>query len=255
MKYIAFDTETTGIEPGSRILEIAAITFDKNGIIEKNCQLINPGMPIPPDVTKINGITDDMVKDAPTADKVLPMFFEVMESNFLIAHNAAFDTGMVSYEAGKAGMPIPGNLIVIDTCAMAKFLGETKNNKLVTLADHHGLVRMGDDHRAMNDADLCRQYFLYALEKMPQDGAVPWANAGHEYSFPDVLPPAVESLPGLVSAGEPFGFKYQDAKGDVTERTITPYGYAWIDGTVMFHGLCHLRQARRTFRADRIITE
>src|SRR3990167_4692211 len=100
--HIAFDVETTGVDPGSRILELAAIAFDENGVVlHEYDSLVNPGMPIPPDVTKISGITDEMVKDARTADIVLKNFFEWLPTNLLIGHYAQFDTGIITWEAGR----------------------------------------------------------------------------------------------------------------------------------------------------------
>ena len=59
-------------------------------------------------------------------------------------------------------------------------------------------------------------------------------------------------LPELVAKGAPMTFTYKDDKGVTTERTITPYGWA-KQGVLMFHGYCHLREERRSFRADRVV--
>ena len=261
---IAIDVETTGVEPGSRMLELAAIAFDESGAVtDQYVHLVNPGMPIPPDVTKVNGITDDMVKNAPTAEKVLNGFFGWLPGKLFVGHYAQYDTGIISWEAGRCGIPIPDDLQVLCTCAMAKEFGVTKNNKLVTIADYYKLKRLGDDHRALSDADLCRQYFLTVEPSMKHEAAamnsvfksltpLPWVSAGHDYQYVPA-PEPVANLPELIAAGAPLSFKYKDAKEEVTERTITPYGYAQVKDAVMFHGFCHMREARRTFRADRIV--
>ena len=73
--FIAFDTETTGLSSTTdRVIEIGAIKFDKTGIIDKFETLINPQKPIPVECTEINHITNEMVKDAPTAEVALKKF-------------------------------------------------------------------------------------------------------------------------------------------------------------------------------------
>ena len=261
---IAVDVETTGVEPGSRMLELAAIAFDESGAVtDQYVHLVNPGMPIPPDVTKVNGITDDMVKDAPTAEKVLNGFFGWLPGKLFVGHYAQYDTGIISWEAGRCGIPIPDDLQVLCTCAMAKENNITKNNKLITIADYYQLKRIGDDHRALSDAYLCKQYFLIVKSAMEHEAAamnsvfkslapLPWGAAGHNYQYVDP-PEPVANLPELVAAGTPLSFKYKDAKDEVTERTITPYGWALADDADTLHGWCHMREARRTFRVDRIV--
>ena len=79
-KLIAFDIETTGLYPeqGDRILEIGAVPLIGNQVLLENGfeALINPGMHIPPEISRINGITDDMVRDAPSLESVLPKFLD-----------------------------------------------------------------------------------------------------------------------------------------------------------------------------------
>ena len=254
MSYIAFDTETTGIEPGSRMIEIAAIAFDGIGNILKTFNtLVNPGMPIPADATKVNNITDVMVESAPDTDKALCSFFDWLPLGTLVAHYAQYDTGIITYEAGRVNMPLPEGLVVIDTCEIAKTVNETKNNKLTTLAAHYGLKYEGEAHRAVVDTDLVKQLFMLYKNREIPESPIPWEHAGHDYKYPDELPDSLAGLPYIISKGEQLPFSYKDAKGDVTERNITPYGIAETSKGLMFHGWCHMREARRTFRADRII--
>lgn len=254
-----FDSETTGLERGSRAVEIAGVMFDDTGVLDRFECLINPGMPIPPDVTKINGITDAMVKDAPGTHEALCMFFAwIGECRSGAAHYALYDTGIISWDAARVGLAIPPHLKVIDTCELAKDLGVTKNNKLDTLVAHYGITRTGAAHRAMSDADACYQVFAHQTFKSPR-GLPPasyyrtWARAGHDYEFPAELPSHLDHLPMLVEHGDALSFVYEDDGGARTERTVTPYGWHQRGTEVYFHGLCHLRQARRMFRADRVL--
>lgn len=246
---IAFDTETTGLERGSRMVELAAVRFIADGVLSIFETLVNPGMPIPPDATKLHGITDAMVCDAPTTKEALEAWLAwVGTDEFLMGHYALYDTGIISWEAGRVGIEIP-NFLVIDTCDIAKQIGATKRNGLDFLVEHYGIERRGQAHRALSDADACRQYLMKVRET---DQFVterkPWAGAGHDYAYCE--PPF--SLAEHVSQGTPITFGYEDKGGDNTERTVTPYGWCTRGGEVYFHGLCHLRGARREFRADRV---
>ena len=84
--YIAFDTETTGLSPvDDRVLEIGAVSFrlgtDGSGEpIDRFEQLVDPGIPIPPELTLIHGITDSMVYGHPTMASVLPDFLQFLET-------------------------------------------------------------------------------------------------------------------------------------------------------------------------------
>jgi len=79
--------------------------------------------------------------------------------------------------------------------------------------------------------------------------------AGHDYKYSDDLPEELSMLPVMVETASPLTFIYKDAKGKRTRRTITPYGWALTPEPtgLTFHGMCHLRKARRTFHANRVI--
>lgn len=257
MTRIVLDTETTGVEDGSRILELAAVALDDNDqVVAEFCELVDPGMPLPPDVS-INGITADMLTDAPSTKDVLCHFLGWLgkvsksEEIILIAHYAPFDVGMINYALGQHGLAEWEHIFpVIDTCAMAKAIKATKKNSLDALVEHYGIQRQGTAHRAMSDVLACLDYYRIAKELRPDWKAEPWAPT---YWHPTKLPAHLAKLPELVATGQSFTFTYQDAKGNVTDRVITPYGYSETEKGIYFHGLCHLRNERRTFQADRVV--
>ena len=258
MPIIFFDTETTGLDRGSRMLSLAAIAVDESTYEEiDRCEwTVNPGMPVPPDVTKINGFTDETVKDAPPADQVLREFSEwVGKNRNLVGHYVSYDTGILTWEAGRAGIALPPGLLVLDTCEIARSLRRTKRNSLDALVEHYGIERCGEGHRAMSDADACLQYLrkVRATEHIAYEWT-PWDSAGHDYAYTDALPDPLRHLPDLVAAGAPLTFRYEDKDGALTERTITPYGWAAKGDGVYFHGFCHLRQERRTFHVERVLS-
>ena len=173
--FTVFDTETTGLEPKTnRVVEAGAIRFDARGIISRFNVLINPGMPMPAEVTKINGITDAMLAKQPAAAVVIPDFLRFIGDSVLIAHNAQFDINFMNEELARLGKPPLGNK-VIDTLLFARevFPG-LPNYKLQTLATKFGITAI-DAHRAEDDARVCMELFLVCVKalrvKMPAAAA------------------------------------------------------------------------------------
>lgn len=253
MIYVALDLETTGLEPGSRMVELAAIPFDGSSAVAERWNLrINPGMPMPEDATKVNGLSQDAVSAAMPTAEALASFLDWLPADaVIVAHNASYDCSILSWEAARCGIVLP-ELRVIDTLAIARTLGETTRNGLQALVEHYGLQRAGDAHTAMCDADACRQYFELVLSRA---NLVPaeWPT-DYLYAPPESFPEPLRELPELVAAGADFSFQYEDGKGAVTERTLVPYGWALKNGELYFHGLCRMRGERRTFRMDRVMT-
>ncbi|WP_269077616.1 3'-5' exonuclease [Chrysiogenes arsenatis] len=109
--YIFLDTETTGVEPGSRVLEIAALATDENGNeIGRVNRLIKPGMKIPPDVLQVNGITqEDIDRDGvdmiDTLKELHELYLSVCDleppvcdlETQIVIHNAPYDCGVISW--------------------------------------------------------------------------------------------------------------------------------------------------------------
>ena len=92
MEFVAFDLETTGTQPNENsIVEIGAVRFSGSKPLEGFGKLINPGRPIPAEASRVNGITDEMVKDAPPIESILSEFAEFCGEIPIVAHNASFD--------------------------------------------------------------------------------------------------------------------------------------------------------------------
>ena len=97
-----FDVETTGLDPrrGHRVVELAGVRVENGQILEEMSftSLINPERDIPLEVQRINHISNDDVRDAPTVMTVLPEFLEFTKGSILVAHNATFDKGFLEME-------------------------------------------------------------------------------------------------------------------------------------------------------------
>lgn len=257
MKLAFADTETTGLEPSSRVIEAAVIITDVTGnVLDTFETLINPEMPIPPCATSANNISDAMVQVAPlNAEAMVELWSRIPEDAVLVAHYAPFDVGMLTYAAQRAGLPIDVQRPVIDTCAMAKAIKATKGNSLDALVEHYGIVRKGEAHRAMCDVTAMMEYYWKVAGRTTiGDFARPWAEAGATYRYvhPDKLPAELSMLPDLVRGGGRLAIDYEDAQQKVTTREITPHGWYGKGEHLFLTGWCHLRNDQRSFRGDRI---
>lgn len=176
MEFIAFDLETTGIQPKTdAIVEIGAVRFDGAEPVETFCTLVNPGRPIPPEASAVNGISDEMVADSPAVEAVLADLAAFCGDLPLVAHNAPFDFKFLlnAVDAHKAKAPAG---VVLDTCALSRVIFPGMiNYKLGTLVRHFGFPT-GDFHRAEIDSVYCGQLFAHiveSLEKCGQSASVP----------------------------------------------------------------------------------
>ncbi|MCI8392047.1 MAG: DNA polymerase III subunit epsilon [Roseburia sp.] len=158
--YVVFDLETTGMSPVfDEIIEISAIRVEKGTAVEEFSTLVNPGRSIPYGATRVNGITDEMVADAPKADAALRAFLDFAEKSVLVGHNiGSFDLNFVCNAAQRLfGRSVENDYI--DTLWMAKScLPELKHYKLTDLAEHFHISAAGA-HRALNDCVMNQKCF------------------------------------------------------------------------------------------------
>ena len=163
-KAIYYDTETTGLKPGSdRIIEIAAYDASNNTSF---CTFVNPGMSIPEESVNITGITDVMVKDAPSFKEVALMFTDFCKGEVvLIAHNNDnFDKLFLEAEFTRAEVPLP-RYPYIDTLKWArKYRSDLPKFSLQYLREIYG-IKENNAHRALEDVMVMKQVF----EAMTED--------------------------------------------------------------------------------------
>ena len=105
--FTVFDFETTGMSPvRDRVVELAALRIETDGEESSFHRLVHPGRPIPPGVSCIHHITDDMVADAPHFAAVAREFLDFAEGSTLVAHNAIFDLGFLQEGLARCGLPL-----------------------------------------------------------------------------------------------------------------------------------------------------
>jgi DNA polymerase-3 subunit epsilon len=151
--FCVFDVETTGTSPAdAAICEIGAVKVRGGECLGTFSTLVNPGLPIPPQITYLTGITEAMVAPAPPIEAVLPSFAAFAGDAVLVGHNVRFDMGFLRAALERAGYEPPANPVV-DTCALARRLvrDEVPNLRLGTLAERLRLPHR-PTHRALDDA-------------------------------------------------------------------------------------------------------
>jgi DNA polymerase III epsilon subunit-like protein len=159
---LVFDTETDGLpkhkqaplDQQPRILEFGGVFLspEDGEITEEFSILINPGVPIPAEATKINGITDEMVADALTFGAALPQIEAIFErAGIVFAHNLPFDKGMIHFELARLGatsFPWPEREI----CTVGHYYSTWgRRPKLTELFEYVTGRELKQDHRALSD--------------------------------------------------------------------------------------------------------
>lgn len=173
--FICFDIETTGLSAArDKITEISAVKVENGVITDTFSTFANPEMPIPQKITQLTGITDDMVKDAPSQSEAVGAFLEFAGDNVLVAHNAPFDTSFIAKACEDMGREY--NYTSIDTVAISRaILTDIKNCKLDTVAK---FLRLGDfnHHRATDDAEMLARIFINLCQRLTDDYGITKTN-------------------------------------------------------------------------------
>ncbi|MFC3455919.1 DEDD exonuclease domain-containing protein [Amycolatopsis speibonae] len=166
--FVVFDLETTGTKPGpDGITEIGAVKVRAGEIVGEFATFVNPGMPIPPQIVELTGITGAMVYDAPRIERVLPAFLEFISGAVLVAHNAAFDTGFMRAACEGHGYRWPKAAVVCTVRLARRVISrdETPSYRLSALAALFG-ARTTPNHRALADARATVDVLHALLERV-----------------------------------------------------------------------------------------
>ena len=154
VEFVVVDVETTGWCPAeARITEIGAVKLRAGRITGEFSTLVDPAMPIPPDIEALTGISSQLVSAAPPVAEVLPAWLRFADGCVLTAHNAPFDLGFLRAACGACGLPWP-EFAVLDTVPVARqalVQGEVPDCKLATLAAFFE-TPTAPRHRALADA-------------------------------------------------------------------------------------------------------
>lgn len=160
-EYVVFDLETTGLSPSKdEIIEISGIKMHENEIKDEFTTLVNPGIPIPPAASRINGITDEMVRCAPPPGEALEKFLDFAENMVLVGHNIhTFDMAFLRFSAARRLKREITNDYV-DTLYLARnCLPSLAHHRLSDVAEYFGISTAGA-HRALADCHMNLQCYI-----------------------------------------------------------------------------------------------
>ena len=254
-RFAFLDLETTGLSPwfGDRICEVGIVISEGKRIKGQYQQLVNPERPLSPGAASTNGLTDEELKSAPLFADVTDTVLEWLRGAVVVCHNAQFDLQFLDSEFRRMGreIQIPN---LIDTLQLARQYYDLPSYSLLSIAEMFR-VPMTTAHRALDDALTARGIFFGMMEQMkkfnkPLDAYIGiynspvWPDAGIQ--LPTELGEAIYSNKRLF-------IRYIDGDGEETERWITPKQVMGLSDYVYLQAHCHLRNAERNFRLDRII--
>lgn len=165
-KFVCLDCETTGLDAkADRVIEVAAMCFDLETDYESFESLINPECPIPDASIAIHHITQEMIQDKPTINKVIPDLLKVIGNHILIGHGVGFDIEVVALAAERYNIPCTiRNNRILDTLRMARLYGDCPVNSLEQLRKHFNIPHEGA-HRAMSDVIVNARVFRHLAKR------------------------------------------------------------------------------------------
>lgn len=173
LSYAVFDLETTGLyaDEGDEIIEVGAVLVEANEIFDRHFQsFVNPLRPIPPAATKVNGIKDSDVAQAPMIETVLDDFLEFVGPRIWVAQNAKFDMSFIARKMKQLGRPLR-QTVILDTIGISKMLFpyETAHNLDVIMA-RLGIAKNGERHRSLDDSRYTAQVLIEFIKLLEKQG-------------------------------------------------------------------------------------
>lgn len=251
------DVETTGLEPerGHRVCEIAVVRTVGRVETRRFSSLVNPGRPMGAGAQTVSDITDSMVADAPRFRNVLDTVLPLLDGAVIVAHNVPFDLGFVNHELRLAWQPHLKNLTV-DTLAIARRAYRFPSNSLDALTQRLGLFHP-QQHRALGDALAVKSLLWWLTDDLRAKGVQTlgdlMAVQHGRHPLAVVIDPVPPELEVAISLGQPVQLRYQSGEGSISERRVDPIRIDERWGVRYLVAYCHLSQAERSFRLDRIL--
>ena len=254
-RFAFLDMETTGLSPwfGDRICEVGMILTEGKRIKQQVHMLINPEYPLSLGAASTSGITDEQLAAAPLFAEVADDIVEWLKGTVVVCHNAQFDVQFLDSEFRRLGreIQIPN---LVDTLLLARQYFDLPSYSLHYLAEAFH-IPMTVSHRALPDAHTGRGVFFAIMDSLKQFNkpidqyigiynSPVWPNDGIQ--LPTELGEAIYS-------NKRMHIRYVNGEGEVSERWITPKQVMGLSDYVYLKAHCHLRQAERNFRLDRII--
>ena len=167
-KYAIVDVETTGGMPRrDKITEIAILIHDGTKIIDQFDTLINPERSIPSEITRITGITNEMVQNAPKFYEVAKDIIEILDKTIFVAHNVRFDYSFIKEEFQQLGFTFTKRQLCTVKLSRRAFPG-LDSYSLGNLIRHFG-ISVNNRHRALDDTIATADIFTTILQEKVND--------------------------------------------------------------------------------------
>lgn len=256
-QFVAFDTETTGLVPANeRVIELSGIRFDASGELARFETFVDPQRPIPPESTRVNGITDDDVKGQPLFGDAIGGFLELIDGAVVLAHNAEFDVLFLAHEAHRAATPMP-RVPVLDTIEISRALrADLPNHKLDTISKALN-CEAPTYHRALADSITLMHVFEGLTAEMkdaPLRDLVALTSGALSFG-PDQrlwmwLPPELGPLEEALAGGGRVNLLYEPEGKRSETHEVTPRGWVRRKEATFLVAHCERDHSDRNFRLD-----
>ncbi len=261
VEFVIFDTETTGLDPGSgdRIVEIAAMRFKAQERLGQFHSLVNPCRQISPGAFEVNQISEDMLKDAPRMNDVLPRFLDFIQGSCLCSYNLPFDLGFLNNELKLAGLDPLKHFALVDILAMSRrLLPKLERHALWFVAQDLGIENK-QVHRALADVELTWEVFEQLKVMLKEKGISKFNNFLNLFSVSAGLLNSINEqkmakIEEAIELGLKLKIKYfSRSTAAVSEREVMPKEIKSEQKQSYLVAFCFLRNEERTFRVDNIL--
>lgn len=165
---VFLDIETTGMGPAqSRITEIGALRVENNKIVGTYSQLVNPEQPIPSFITRMTGISNDMVWEAPTFKGIADELELFLSDAIFVAHNVNFDYSFIKAEFARIGNGFSMDRLCSARLSRALY-PEHRSHRLDKVIERLGIT-VQNRHRALDDAEVIWKFYQAELSRLGTD--------------------------------------------------------------------------------------
>jgi len=185
--FVSIDIETTGLSPQyDSIIEVGASKYENGVLVDSFSSLVNPGFPIDEFITKMTGITNEMLENAPELASILPKYLDFLGNDILVGHNINFDINFI-YDACESLELRPFDNDFIDTMRIARRMyPELPNHKLDTLIDFFGFTPR-QLHRGLYDCELTAECYLKMVADRSSFDTAIAARSRHAQSLSNIV--------------------------------------------------------------------
>lgn len=210
-KMVLLDCETTGGRADhDRMTELALIVVTEGRVSERWQTLLNPGIAIPPWITRLTGISDDMVAKAPRFEDIAESLSNKLEDSIIVAHNARFDYSFLKQAFLRCGRSL-NNKTLCSVRLSRLFFPEHRHHGLDRIIERLGLI-LTDRHRAMADTEVILAFLEHIGERFSAaDIEAGWQQLTKRPSLPSHI--AASQIDALPEA--PGIYRFYDAEGSL----------------------------------------